>query len=99
MQSILVKKVATQTWAEINAEKCQVRPLRSGTFGTMPPKPMELGHKSLALKELTSDRCKRPTIPFVQAQHEAVQRSLEWDWLFRLMVVEMRASGCSILSI
>ena len=40
----------------------------------------------------------RPSRLF-RAQQEAVQRSLGWDWLFRLMVVEMRASGYSILSI
>ena len=40
----------------------------------------------------------RPSRLF-SAQHETVQRSPGWDWIFAFMVAEMRASGCSILSI
>ena len=40
----------------------------------------------------------RPSRLF-SAQQETVQRSPGWDWIFTCMVAEMRASGCSILSI
>ena len=40
----------------------------------------------------------RPSRLF-SAQQETVQRSPGWDWIFTYMVAEMRASGCSILSI
>jgi len=39
----------------------------------------------------------RPTRLF-SAQQNALQRSPGWDWLFRLMVVELQASGCNALS-
>ena len=40
----------------------------------------------------------RPSRLF-SAQQETVQRTPGWDWIFTCMVAEMRASGCSILSI
>ena len=44
---------------------------------------------------LVSDRPSR----LFSAQQETVQRSPGWDWIFTFVVAEMRASGCSILSI
>ena len=63
-----------------------------------------LGHKVarrflLSREELGHEKRKRPAIPFVQWQQETVQRTPGWDWIFTCMVAEMRASGCSILSI
>ena len=55
----------------------------------------------------TCDECKtwylfdvkdRPSRLF-SAQQETVQRSPGWDWICTFVVAEMRASGCSILSI
>ena len=40
----------------------------------------------------------RPSRLF-SAQQETVQRSPGWDWICTFVVAEMRASGCSILSI
>ena len=63
---------------------------------------MELTHSFLTLlvssfQDLlyVSDRPSR----LFSAQQETVQRTPGWDWIFTCMVAEMRASGCSILSI
>src|SRR5271166_4570294 len=44
---------------------------------------------------LVSDRPSR----LFSAQQETVQRSPGWDWICTFVVADMRASGCSILSI
>ena len=46
-------------------------------------------------EKMVSDRPSR----LFSAQQETVQRTPGWDWIFTCMVAEMRASGCSILSI
>ena len=62
-------------------------------------------HKAMnlvtAIASISCGRLKvsdRPSRLF-SAQQETVQRSPGWDWIFTCMVAEMRASGCSILSI
>jgi len=42
---------------------------------------------------------KRPAIPFVQCAAGNGPAYPVWDWILTCMVAEMRASGCSILSI